>query len=338
MDADPKSRLNMARQTARELVDQLEGGSAPISDSLLKAKRLARLLRDSDAQTWLDYELCGYPARVDPTKLGGCLKYLQQANRLFPDGKTFAPSLPALEATILAEQTALAAVKVPSPGVVKNYLEAGATKEIIDKLNTQLAFAKIGYQNAVSNFNAVKAALHRYAVDAHLALELGDVAEGIFDAARSEVDAFVRANCPQAAEQLVAVSDRMREKNSEARSQALTTCRRLLATVADAIFPAREEPFTDAGGKTRKIGPEQYVNRLLAFVEGRISSGTSVNIVRAEMEHLAARLTAIYEKHSKGVHADVGEDEARLVVVHTYLLLAEVARAAKLPSPSAVPK
>ncbi|RYZ37201.1 MAG: hypothetical protein EOO71_28960 [Myxococcaceae bacterium] len=331
MENEKQSRVKMARQTATELVDQIEGGTTPITDCLLKAKRLARLLRDTDAQTWLDHELRGYPERINPSQVGGCIKYIRQANRLFPDGRTFATSLPKLEAAVKTEEYALTAIKLPSPGAVKNFVEAGATNEILNKLLQQHGLAKISYQNAVNNFSAMKASLHQYATDSHLSLELGDLAEGIFEASRSSVDAFVRANCPQAAEQLLAVSERMNENSSESRSQALTSCRRLLSTIADAVFPPRSEPFTDGNGKERKVGPEQYVNRLLAFLEARLASGSSKAIAKAEMEHLAARLTALYEKHSKGVHSDVSEDETRLVVVHTYLLMAEIARASKLP-------
>jgi hypothetical protein len=46
--------------TAEALLDELELGAAPIMNSLLKAKRLARLMRDEDAGTWLDLEARGY--------------------------------------------------------------------------------------------------------------------------------------------------------------------------------------------------------------------------------------------------------------------------------------
>jgi hypothetical protein len=52
---EPKERLREARQVSEDLLVELESGSAPVAQSLMKAKRLARLLRDQDAQsgsTW----------------------------------------------------------------------------------------------------------------------------------------------------------------------------------------------------------------------------------------------------------------------------------------------
>jgi len=54
-------------------------------------------------------------------------------------------------------------------------------------------------------------------------------------------------------------------------------------------------------------------------------SRSSREVIESELEHLAARLDAIYEKACKGVHVDVSEQEARLAVIHTYLLIGEVA-------------
>jgi hypothetical protein len=51
-----------------------------------------------------------------------------------------------------------------------------------------------------------------------------------------------------------------------------------------------------------------------------------VAIDESELEFLAARLDAIYEMTCKGVYVDVSLDEARLVVIHTYLFIGEIAR------------
>lgn len=73
------------------------------------------------------------------------------------------------------------------------------------------------------------------------------------------------------------------------------------------------------------MGSEQYKNRILAFLSDT-ASDISQGIIEAEIEHLAARVDAVYEKACKGVHADVSEHEARMAVMCTYLLIGEVAR------------
>jgi hypothetical protein len=95
------------------------------------------------------------------------------------------------------------------------------------------------------------------------------------------------------------------------------------------VFPAREEDWKDNSGKSRKVGAEQYKNRLLAFLAETGKTG-SRELVASELEHLAGRLDAIYEKTCKGVHVNVSEQEAALTVIHTYLFIGEIATAMDL--------
>src|SRR5262249_24391764 len=78
--------LRFATKVAQELVDELETGNAPIERGLMMAKRLARLLRDTDAEKWLDYESHRYSNRFDSSILGDCAKYVI---RFFPDGTCY---------------------------------------------------------------------------------------------------------------------------------------------------------------------------------------------------------------------------------------------------------
>jgi hypothetical protein len=71
---------------------------------------------------------------------------------------------------------------------------------------------------------------------------------------------------------------------------------------------------------------ESYKNRLLAFIDRSAIGASTKSILISQLDHIAARLDATYEKACKGVHADVSSTEARLVVLETYFLLGEVAR------------
>ena len=61
-----------ARLTARELVEALEENAA-IDNCLMKAQRLARMLRDPDAHLWLDHETRGYPQDFALSRLTKCI-------------------------------------------------------------------------------------------------------------------------------------------------------------------------------------------------------------------------------------------------------------------------
>lgn len=171
----------------------------------------------------------------------------------------------------------------------------------------------------------MKAAIHNYATDTYLALEFGDAVEDIFQGARDLVDSFTRSHCPKAAEKIVAINERMSENSPESLSAALTSCRRLLMDVADSVFPASDEEWRDRKGHLRKIGVDQYKNRLLAYLADLSDSEGSYSLLESEIDHLASRLDIIYEKSCKGVHAEISLTEAKLAVIHTYLFLGEVA-------------
>jgi len=280
-------------------------------------------MRDADAQRWLDLEQRGYPTDFKGT-LGSCGKY---AYRFHERTIVVTASLPEVEAEVHGALTMLNKLQTPAiNGTAENYIVAEATKQVMTAAANKLITVKDHYVAAKARYASMRGALHRWASDTLIALELGNAAETIFEAARVEVDRFVRASVPKAAEQLVAVHERMRERTAESFSQALTSCRRLISSVADAVFPPQAQPYVDGRGRQRTVGEEQHKNRLLAFIETQVTSGSTKTILAAQLEHLAARLDATYEKACKGVHDDVSEDEARLVVLETYLFLAEVAR------------
>ncbi len=310
------------------LLNDLETVTVKTEGILMKAKRLARLMRDGDAQRWLEYEMSGYPKEhFNPASLGTCEKYAKQSGRIDAEGKYYIPSLPQLEAITEGDKARSNALNQPTdqPLIVENFTVKRATEEFLANRASQQFTARKTYNESYALIVALRAAIHAYATDTYLAIEFGDVAQDIFEQARKDVDNFVRSYCPKAAEQIVAINERMRDKTNESRTAALTTCRRLLLTVADALFPARATDWVDSKGRPHKVGPEDYKNRLLACLDEKQTSEGSKEVISSGIEHLAARLDAINSKASKGVHIDVTEQEARLAVIHTYLFLGEVA-------------
>lgn len=323
----PKSRITEAREVASSLLSFMETADLPVERHLLQAKRLARLLRDTDAQTWLDLEIGGYTDGFNTSSLGDCLRYATAAGRVTPDNKYYLTSLPRLEAECAADKHRVeSAVPQAGTGTAENYIVAGATSKMFtDQIKALNAVKKVYLQN-VALFSGLKAAIHSYVADTLISLEFGDVAESIFDQLRHDVDTFIRSRCPKAAEKLLAISERMAEGNPESCAEALTSCRRLLMTVADALFPPSDTEWEDGKGKKRKVGPDNYKNRLIAFIEQRIASASTQSLLEDDLVHLCSRLDAIYEKSCKGVHTDITVEEARLAIIQAYIFLGELAR------------
>lgn len=339
------SRLEQARQVADDLLAAMESGKVTASDCLLQAKRLARLMNDADAQAWFDLEMRGYPEKFVFSTLGRCEKYARQGGRITNDNRYWRQSLPEIEAASIASRVQLEGLKYPSnisPSIATAETNSwagvhlnSAISNVLDTYKTQSKGARESYVHHSQLFQAIRAAIHNYVTETALALGFGSASASIFEQFRAQVDAFVAISAPRAVEQFLAIEERMREGDPESFAHALTSCRRILCTVADAVFPPQGQPFTDRAGKARKVGEAEYKNRLMAYLETRLSSRGDLALIGGELEHLASRLDSVYEKTSKGVHAEVTEREAQLTVLHTYLLIAEVARAQAVTSSTA---
>jgi hypothetical protein len=118
------------------------------------------------------------------------------------------------------------------------------------------------------------------------------------------------ARLPQAFERLSATDD------PEAISHALTTSRRVIDSFADAVFPARKEPF-QLGQQALDVTAKQTRNRLRAYIYIRTGQGS-------RYERLSKGLASLYDRVSTGVHSDVDFGEARALVLQTYLFLGEM--------------
>lgn len=77
--------------------------------------------------------------------------------------------------------------------------------------------------------------------------------------------------------------------------QASLSCRRFIGQLADALYPPREKPV-----KGRKVGPQEYRNRLWAYVEEH--AGGERTRIQGTFQELGKRLDRLDERAQKHVH------------------------------------
>lgn len=77
-------------------------------------------------------------------------------------------------------------------------------------------------------------------------------------------------------------------------------------------------------GEERKLGEDQYLNRLHEFLVTRITNSSSRDLLRAELEHLAVFARRLNDIASKGVHANVSASEAKQGLLGLYFFLHNV--------------
>ncbi|MBA3013969.1 MAG: hypothetical protein KKD63_01790 [Proteobacteria bacterium] len=112
--------------------------------------------------------------------------------------------------------------------------------------------------------------------------------------------------------------------NPEDNALLLASIRRAINSVADYYFPPQKGEVMCSDGITRKMGKEQYLNRLYEFCSKTYNSSTSNELIRAELDYLMVFAKKLNEIASKGVHAEVSSAEAKQGLVGLYLFLSNI--------------
>jgi hypothetical protein len=316
MDDYQNSHLEVAKELSNVILVDLEINQVPISQSLMKCKRLARILRDSDAQKWLDYEIMGYPVVFDPDELGSCKKYYISDRPVIRDERTHKPhaiGLPHLESYINSTKI---------EAVTKLGANESQKRQILNK-----------HHELINDFERLKTSIHNYVTEVNISLSVGDFAQDLFEDTRLAADRFIREYCPRAGEQLLAVHDRMRHHDPGSYEPAIHAVQVILATVADVVSPQDDTgPQISSFKKGQElIAPgDQYINRIFSYIEKNSTNDSILSMIESEMECIFSKTYPSKEKSP--VHqAEVTLDEAHRAIIHMYLIIGEIAKIKRAP-------
>ena len=321
----PGTRRSEALHLAEELLSDIEYTKIGPSDIAKKASRLARLIDDAEAMTWLRYEIGGYRGKSRGLMSADEVVAAERSRRfvgLDEDGTTRSykvESIGEMQAHIESANASLAALSgAPSSGELALLVENSRRDQ------RYAAWARIA--NERGHLDGVLGAIHDYVAERYQELRFGSTVESAFEAVRAEVDAAIAELVPNALPRLSAAFENTSSSSPEHWANAASTCRRLLKEVADAIRP----PGPDVQG--RKMGDEQYINRLIDWIAQRPASKTLTGVVAADLEHLGVRLDAVADAGHKGAHVDVSRFDASRFLVGTYLLLGDILRLRPAPT------
>ncbi|AMO92735.1 hypothetical protein CFter6_0004 [Collimonas fungivorans] len=318
---------------SEELLRNIELSEIPLTNAVLKASRLARLLNEFEFQKIFEYEAGGYPSTPEGVS-PEIWTYLESAGRIFQDKnsegeiKSFGvmESIEQLEAKVEGTKLGLdaardASVSISSanPHQFVSAVKGNAVER--GKLHTEL-------QRAVKRLGTRRAFLHSYVVQRNLELKFSTIASDAFSRIRELVDKSVGDLLPSTVQKFTAIYENLQSENPEDWSNAVHGCRRVLQDLADVVFPATDQPRNiDVGGKNReiKLGPDNYINRLICFVEDNSTSGRTQAIVGSQMSFLGDRLDALFQAAQKGSHATIASrEEADRYVVYTYMAVGDL--------------
>ena len=278
----------------------------------LKATRLARLAEDDEASSWLHYERHGY---VDDEPIAR--RYLSLTSRWInmSENKAYFAGISTQESVLDGFQEELNVIKAFQPSGTYAALQFQDQQTKVREVTNKMLKARV-------ITSAVRAQVQAFAARIYYESLFSHQARSIFEEYQTDVDAILAAKAAKAFERLPQAFQRLGAGDSEAISHALTTCRRVVESFSDSVFPPRKEPF-HMGTEKMEVGHAQPRNRLRAYIYERIGKSSRYDRLNKTLSSLSDRL-------SSGVHSDVDVGEARALVLQTYLLLGEILSLAPL--------
>jgi len=324
--------LREALDLSDVVLRNIELGELPLSAIALKSSRLARLLNDFEYQRIMEYEAGGYPSTPEGIPQD-VWRLTEIAGRRYQEKKkdeiqTFAytSSISQLESQIEGARIGIDAARDRDVSLSSSnpsqYVHAPLGNQIErNRLHSSLATAS-------HRLASRRAFIHSYVQRKHYELKFSGVASDVFSRIRDAVDASVGNVVPEAVQKFTAAYQNLSSDNPEDWSNAVHSCRRILQSLADVIFPPQEKGRV-SGQKGRekeiKLGPDNYVNRLMCFVEDNSSSQRFSEIVGSHLRYLGERLDSIFQAAQKGSHGIItARVEADRYVVYTYMVVGDI--------------
>ena len=329
--APTKQALTEAFNLAEEILRNIELTQLDLSSIALKACRLARLLNDFAYLSIFDYEVSGYPSEekgvareVWQLASAAGRTYIHKSKE---ETKTVAYLSPIaeIEAELETAKLGIEAAKDASISISSanphQYLSQPHGNTIERRRLREQA------ELAAKRLAARRGLIHRYANTKYYELKFSGIADDIFARLRERVDAAIGIVVPDEIRRLSAIYDNLASDNMEDWSNAVHSCRRLLQALADKLYPPGDDVVKDIGGKSTKIkmGTENYINRLLAYVQSKSDSDRFEAIVGSNLSFIGERLDAAFKAAQKGSHAKIVDRlEADRYVVNTYIIVGDI--------------
>ena len=187
------------------------------------------------------------------------------------------------------------------------------------------AFARVGERNCKDIISRVTYRVNNYLSSVETQVAFGQIYSDIFEENQLYVNEKLAELCPDALAKFVSAYRRARENETESWAQALTSCRRLLKSLADVLYPPTDNYVEDSQGKRRKMTEEQYISRLWQYVY-EYTSSSSGKLLQVQLQDYGNRIDGLYSLTNKGVHAEVSKFEVNQCLIQTYLVTGDLLR------------
>ncbi|MEI3802737.1 MULTISPECIES: AbiTii domain-containing protein [unclassified Chitinophaga] len=291
---------------AKEIIDNIELSEIDAQSILLKTTRLARYADAVEIREWLKMEMQGFPsnnptAEKYMTKTGRWINYDEKKGSWIP--------LAQIDASIKSQAEKIKQLRIPDANYAAANVAINNIMNALHAVSTEISRLS-GIRSRVISL------LHDFATTVYYERIFDNLAESIFEEYKKEIDLLIAKNSGDILDQIPSVIARLSDSDKESISQALTTCRRIIDSFANHIYPPSDIPIM-LGGNEISLKADKVLNRINAYVSQRCESESRRNKIRQNLKNL-------YERSSAGVHSDVDAQEARNLFFNVYLLLGEI--------------
>lgn len=326
-----KERNKEALNLSEEILTNIELSEIPYQNIILKCLRLARLINDTDAFEWLNYEANGYKLTKDGYLTSDSWKATEKSGRRYfkkndgedkPKEYAFTETIAVMESVIATSSKRMEVsydpnISISSHSEYNPILPRGNSSER-NSITTSI-------KKYTEKIEKVKAKVYEYVLGVNYELKFGNITEDIFTRKRNYVDRVLKDKCPKTIQKFISVYDNIKSINNEDWANAVHSCRRILKDVADVLLPPSNQPYIKEGTtKEIKIGEEQYINRLIIYIENKSESDSYTSIVGSHLKYIGERLDSIYSASNKGTHSEVTIEEAERYIIYTYLIIGDI--------------
>lgn len=324
-------RIKECTELSTEILKNFELSELPISKIILKCLRLCRLLGDEDGILLFTYESSGYPStstgltadawRISDIAGRRFFEKVKAESGIEKKEHVITQLIAEMEGIIAADKLRLSAAADPNISLSS----ANPNQLVIPGQGNSIERSSIVKEIATCQrwIQKITGKLYQYVLQIYNKLMYGNIIEDTFTTARLNVNDVLSNICPKSLGKFVSVYSNMDSDNPEDWANAVHSCRRILVDVADALHPPRDEPLV-IDGKKIKVGPDQYINRLIQFIASKEGSKTYKDVIGSDLSSIGNRLDAINEAVCKGTHATVSKEEASRYIIHTYLLISDI--------------
>lgn len=326
------TKIEQALEACEKVLDGFELGTIAVSSALLLCMRIARLLNDTEAITWLTHENSGYTRGADGHVVHEAWEIAYKNGRgSYNDKKEkviFTELASELETRIETQVKAINNFTTEGVSAAGEHAHWAMDSLMKSVTNSTGALLKLVSENE-NKLSKLKSQYYDYALKKQIELSFGNVTADVFSQYRETVDNHFSKISTSALLKLQAIEDKINSNNPELFSQALTTCRRLFENIATELFDKHfpnygEKTYKTKSGKDIDISGDHYLNKLSAVIEKLTDKSISKSIIGSNIVYLIDRIEYLSNLQSKGVHAEITKKDAMQCIIHTYICLGDI--------------